>query len=151
MADIVTAEKRSELMANIKGNNTKPEKFVRTALHKHGFRYRLHDSKLPGKPDLVFRKYKSVIFINGCFWHQHDCHLFKWPRTRAQFWREKLSRNRHRDEENQKKLEMLGWNILIVWECALKGSKRLDREYLLQKIILWLKNPGRYYEITGSE
>lgn len=90
MADVVTPEKRSKMMSGIQGKNTKPELTIRKGLHALGFRYRLHGKTLPGKPDLVFPKYKAVIFIHGCFWHAHHCHLFKWPSTRVDFWQEKI-------------------------------------------------------------
>ena len=93
MVDVVTPEKRSAMMSGIKGKNTKPEFIVRKALFKRGFRYTLHNKNLPGKPDLVFARYKAVVFVNGCFWHGHNCHLFKWPKSNPEFWKEKITNN----------------------------------------------------------
>ena len=109
-------------MAAIKGSHTKPELAVRKALHALGLRYRLHARELPGKPDLVFPRYNAVVFVNGCFWHQHDCHLFKWPGTREHFWREKIGRNVANDQRAIEELERKGWRIATIWECALKGK-----------------------------
>lgn len=111
-------------MAAIKGGNTKPEILIRRHLHSLGFRYRLHDSRLPGKPDLVFPQFHAVLFINGCFWHGHDCNLFRWPRTRPEFWRRKICRNIARDLRNEAELVASDWRVGIVWECALKGPGR---------------------------
>jgi DNA mismatch endonuclease, patch repair protein len=122
MSDIVSQEKRSEMMSGIKGKNTKPEIIVRKELFKRGFRYRLHDKKLAGKPDLVLPKYKAAIFVNGCFWHGHDCKLFKWPKSNPEFWKEKITKNKERDVKNRKLLEEQGWRVTIIWECAVKGK-----------------------------
>lgn len=122
MADIVKSEKRSQMMAGIKGKNTKPELIIRKELFRRGFRYRLHDRTLPGKPDIILPKYKTVIFVNGCFWHKHDCKLFKWPKSRPDFWREKILGNVERDKKNLVLLKSNGWNTITIWECALKGK-----------------------------
>lgn len=121
-------------MAGIRGKDTKPELMVRSALHRVGFRYRLHDKKLPGKPDLVFPKYSSVIFVHGCFWHGHMCKDFKWPKTRAGFWRDKIEGNVARDKAAMTSLTNSGWRIHIVWECELKQS----RDVTLTRIIQFL-------------
>ena len=114
-------------MAGIRAKDTKPELFIRKALHAKGFRYRLHDRRLPGKPDMSFPKYRAVILVNGCFWHGHDCHLFKWPSTRQEFWRRKITRNRQKDEETRQALKAGGWRVVYdSRECALKGKTRLD-------------------------
>lgn len=122
MSDIVSPETRSRMMSGIRGKNTKPEIKVRKSLHRLGFRYRLHDKSLPGKPDLVLPKYKTVIFVNGCFWHGHECGLFKWPKSNTEFWKEKITGNRLRDEKNLEHLDKLGWNVITVWECSLRGA-----------------------------
>lgn len=109
-------------MAGIQGKNTKPEMVVRRALHAAGFRYRLHFKGLPGKPDLVFPKYRTVIFVNGCFWHKHNCKLFKWPKTRPEFWRQKITGNVDRDKKNITILKGLGWSVITTWECTFKGK-----------------------------
>ena len=122
MTDVVSPQVRSRMMSGIRGKNTRPELLIRRRLHRLGYRYRLHSSKLPGKPDLVFPRYRAVIFVNGCFWHGHDCHLFKWPSSRAEWWRAKITRTRATDAASRKALAQAGWRILDVWECALKGS-----------------------------
>jgi len=138
-------------MSGIKGKNTKPELLIRKALFAKGFRYKLHDKKLPGKPDLVFPKYKAVISIQGCFWHGHNCHLFKWPTTNEDFWKTKINRNKVVDERNRTELLNGGWRILEVWECALKGSKKLDFDNLLNLIISWLKTGTTQFSVISGE
>jgi DNA mismatch endonuclease (patch repair protein) len=110
-------------MAAIKGRNTKPEILVRQILHAHGFRFRLHRRDLPGRPDIVLPKYKTVVFVNGCFWHQHvGCKFATKPSSRAEFWEAKLTRNVARDFENTAKLAELGWRVIVVWECELRDA-----------------------------
>lgn len=138
MADVVSAEVRSRMMSGIRGKNTKPEMIIRRGLHAKGFRYLLHDKRLPGKPDLVFPKHRAVIFVHGCFWHGHDCHLFKWPKTRRAFWRGKIQRNRKIDEDTLSKLVESGWRYCVVWECALKGRERLQFSELIRRCEAWL-------------
>ncbi len=140
MADIVSKKKRSEMMAGIRGKNTRPELLIRKGLHARGFRFRLHDKKLPGKPDLVLPKYRAVIFVNGCFWHKHDCHLFKWPKTRADFWRTKIEGNVANDLKAAHLLEQKGWRILTIWECALKGKTRLSPDKVIAQAAEWLRS-----------
>ena len=137
-------------MSGIRGKDTKPELLIRKALFKEGFRYRLHDKRLPGKPDLVFPKYHVVIFIHGCFWHGHNCHLFKWPKTRKEFWRNKINRNREVDRRNYNKLKEEGWYILTVWECALKGKTRLPFDMVITRISKWLVSGRKDIEIRGK-
>ena len=134
MTDIVDAATRSRMMSGIKGKNTKPEIQTRKALFRQGYRYRLHDKHLPGKPDMVLKKYHTVIFIHGCFWHGHDCHLFKWPKTRPAFWKKKINRNREKDNEVITQLKAAGWKIITVWECALKGKGRYPLETVTDRI-----------------
>lgn len=122
MADIVSKKKRSEMMAGIRGKNTNPEIIVRKMLHAMGYRFRLHRKDLPGKPDIVLPKYRAAIFVNGCFWHGHDCHLFKWPKTREAFWREKIVGNAMRDRKKENELLAAGWRVAVIWECCLKGK-----------------------------
>jgi DNA mismatch endonuclease (patch repair protein) len=150
MADVVTLEKRSLMMSGIKSRDTKPELFIRNRIHHEGFRYLLHGVKLPGKPDLVFPKYKAVIFINGCFWHAHDCTYFKWPQTRAQFWKEKLEGNRNRDQSNIGKLNSMGWRVGIVWECSLQCDSH-GQEKLIKWLSCWLKSSRQYFEIKSPK
>jgi DNA mismatch endonuclease, patch repair protein len=108
-------------MRAIKSANTRPEILVRKALHAAGFRFRLHSKNLPGKPDIVLPKYRTVIFVHGCFWHGHDCKYFKAPKTRTEFWLNKIAKNKRRDKINADKLIELGWRVLVVWECDTRG------------------------------
>mgnify|MGYP003795530233 FL=1 len=149
MTDVVSAAVRSRMMAGIKGRNTRPELLITSLLHKRGFRFRLHDRALPGKPDLVFRKYKAVIFIQGCFWHGHKCHLFKWPATREKFWRTKIGINKKNDRKNHEQLMKRGWRVLDIWECALKGVGRRTTENIAMLVTGYLKSGARYQEIKG--
>jgi DNA mismatch endonuclease (patch repair protein) len=126
MVDIISRERRSLLMGRIRATNTGPELFVRRLLHKLGYRYRLHQRKLPGRPDIVFTAKRAVIFVHGCFWHRHDCDHAYMPKTRKTFWQTKFARNVERDRENQQKLAAEGWKILVVWECEL-DSTNLER------------------------
>lgn len=151
MADIVSPNVRSRMMSGIRSGNTKPEKIVRNALHRRGFRYRLHDRHLPGKPDLVFAKYRAVIFVNGCFWHGHDCHLFKWPQTREDFWRRKITGNRERDCKTADSLRDEGWRVLLIWECALKGKTSIEISELVDQTANWLISKKQYSEICGRD
>lgn len=118
-----TPAERHLNMSNIKSADTKPEIIVRKYLFARGLRYRKHVSTLPGKPDLVLRKYNTVIFINGCFWHHHDCRFFKWPKTNIEYWRTKIDRNVSRDASNKQELLDLGWHVLTVWECQLRQNE----------------------------
>ncbi len=149
MSDIVSKEKRSQMMAGIKGKDTKPEIIVRTLLHKKGFRYRLHDKKLPGRPDLVFSKYSAVIFINGCFWHGHSCSLFKLPKSNQEFWKEKINGNIARDKRNYNKLDILKWKILIIWECSLRGKGKEHIEEVIFRVENWIRSGEENLEIAG--
>ncbi|CDC56690.1 dNA mismatch endonuclease Vsr [Phocaeicola coprophilus CAG:333] len=123
--DRLTKEQRHKNMAAIHSKDTKPEILVRKFLFSRGFRYRLNHPLLPGKPDIVLRKYKTCIFINGCFWHGHDgCKYFVMPKTRIDFWQAKIERNKERDSENQRKLASMGWHCITIWECQLKPKVR---------------------------
>lgn len=124
MADVHTPEQRSYNMSQIRGKNTKPEELVRKYLFSLGFRYRKNDSRLPGKPDIVLPKYKTVVFVNGCFWHGHEgCRYFVWPKNNAEFWKAKISGNIQRDRHNHQLLVDQGWNVIELWECELKKNK----------------------------
>jgi DNA mismatch endonuclease, patch repair protein len=138
MADVVSAAVRSRMMAGIRGKNTQPEMIIRQGLHARGFRYLLHDRRLPGKPDLVFPKHRAVIFVHGCFWHGHDCPLFKWPKTREQFWRTKIERNRQIDKGAIAALKRAKWRYCTVWECSLKSRARLADDEAVSRIADWL-------------
>lgn len=150
MTDVVDSQTRSRMMSGIRGKNTRPELILRRGLHRLGFRYRLH-GKLPGKPDLVFARFQAVIFVHGCFWHLHDCHLFKWPSTRREFWREKIEGNRARDERNCEHLIDAGWRILTIWECALKGRTRWEHDELIAAAAHWLNTATDNLELRGHD
>lgn len=134
MADNLSKTERSKQMSLVKSKNTKPEMFVRKLIHGMGYRYRLHDKKLPGKPDIVFKSRKKVIFVHGCFWHRHkNCKLARLPKSRLDFWKPKLEANRERDKLIQKQLTELGWQFLIIWECQLNDVVAL-RERIVEFI-----------------
>jgi len=140
MTDIVSPETRSRMMSGIKGKNTTSELIVRKELFRRGFRYRLYGKKLPEKPDLVFPKYHAVIFVNGCFWHGHDCSLFKWPKSNPEFWKEKISGTKTRDSKNREQLKNQGWRVTTIWECALKGKSEQEIALEIDKLEEWLLN-----------
>lgn len=123
--DPLTPEQRSERMSLVRRADTKPEMVVRRLAHGMGFRYRLHDGKLPGQPDLVFKGRRKVIFVHGCFWHQHGCRIYRMPKTRTDFWLPKLKSNVERDRRARRLLRKDGWNILVIWECQLRKEERL--------------------------
>ncbi|MCB0553446.1 MAG: DNA mismatch endonuclease Vsr [Phaeodactylibacter sp.] len=135
MADVHDKKTRSYNMSRIRGKDTAPEMIVRKFLFSKGIRYRLHQKKLPGKPDLVSKKYNTVVFVNGCFWHGHEgCRYFVIPKTRTEWWKNKISSTVTKDKENYRRLKKMGWQVLIVWECSLRGEKRnMTLENLFQK------------------
>lgn len=149
MADIVSSDVRSKMMAGIRGTNTKPELMIRKALHRKGFRYSLHRKNLPGKPDLVLPKYKAVLFVNGCFWHKHGCNLFKMPSSRTEFWTQKLERNVANDLKAVEMLRQKGWRVGVIWECALKGTRKANFESVIATCNKWLLSKKDYLEIKG--
>jgi DNA mismatch endonuclease (patch repair protein) len=148
MMDVVDPETRSRMMSGIRGKDTRPELEIRRRLHGLGFRYRLYDKKLPGKPDIVLKKYNAVIFVNGCFWHRHGCHLFKWPKTRPEFWEKKINRNHENDLKTLQNLQSSGWRVCIVWECAMKGATK-DMQEISETIARWLKGNNCMLEVSG--
>jgi len=123
MTDIYSKNKRSKIMSKISGTETKSEMLVRKYLFNKGFRYRKNDKRLPGKPDIVLPKYKTIIFVHGCFWHGHDCPAGKLPETNKKFWESKINSNIERDKKTQQELKNLGWKVIIVWQCELKNKK----------------------------
>lgn len=149
MTDIVAPEVRSRMMSGIRSVDTKPELVLRYGLHRAGFRYRLHARELPGRPDIVFPKCEAVIFANGCFWHGHDCHLFRLPSTRPDFWRSKIERNREVDHRSRELLAQDGWRVGVVWECALKGRVRHPHEKVISDCAKWLGSGRKHLEIRG--
>lgn len=127
MPDVFDPEKRSWIMSRVRGKDTKPERIVRSALHRTGYRFRLHDKKLPGSPDIVLRRHKKVVFVNGCFWHGHKgCKRSKLPSTNVEFWTEKIGKNKERDRKAYKALKKDGWGVLIVWECQTNNEEKLE-------------------------
>ena len=154
MVDKMTPEQRHYCMSRIRSKNTKPEMIVRKYLFSHGFRYRLHVRKLPGTPDIVLRKYKTVIFINGCFWHGHDCKLSNLPKTRTEFWENKITKNIKRDELKRLQLRALGWHVIQIWECQLKPKSRNETlEGLLRTLnrILLINYGAKEYTFDDNE
>lgn len=150
MADVFSAEKRREIMASISAKDTKPELMLRKSLHRQGYRYRLHSKHLPGKPDLVFAKFNAAVFVNGCFWHGHGCHLFRLPSSNREYWKNKIDTNRSRDEKVRSLLLSDKWRVLTVWECSMKGKGRLEIELLISKVEEWLKSDIECLEIQGN-
>lgn len=148
MVDVVSPEVRSLMMSGIRTKDTKPEVLVRKALHAQGFRYRLHDSRLPGRPDIVLPRYRAVVFVHGCFWHGHNCRLFKTPATRPDFWAEKIDRNRANDVKNVTKLEADGWRVAVVWECSLRG-KGSSISLVAKQLADWIRSTRVNVEIRG--
>lgn len=136
--DPLTPDQRRRNMSAIRGSDTRPEMIVRRGLHARGLRYRLHVRELPGTPDLVFPSRRAVIFVHGCFWHGHDCVLFKLPASNPDFWLTKISRNQARDAEAVAALGQTGWRVLNVWECALRGRGRLPQAMMFDEIVAWL-------------
>jgi len=140
MVDVVDRETRSRMMANIRGRDTKPEMLVRRMLHGAGYRYRLHDGQMPGRPDIVLPRHRVAILVHGCFWHRHSgCRLCTTPATRAEFWRDKFSANVERDQRNSASLVTSGWRVATIWECALKGKARSE---WAQTLLDWMKATG---------
>ena len=136
MADNLTKEIRTKNMSHIRSENTMPEEKVRKYLFSKGFRYRKNDKGLPGSPDIVLPKYKTVIFINGCFWHKHNCPKFVWPKTNKDYWTNKIRRNVERDQINYQALEDMGWKVIVIWECE---TKKAVFESRMQNVICSIK------------
>lgn len=137
------------MMAGIKGKNTKPELLIRKALFAKGFRYRLHSKLLAGKPDIVLSKYKVAIFIHGCFWHGHDCHLYRLPKSNSRFWAEKINKNKYNDTLVIEQLANVGWRIAVIWECSLKGRTKLDFEVLVDTLERWILSDKMNLSLKG--
>lgn len=148
--DVLTLEQRRLNMSRIKGRDTRPELVLRRVLHADGLRYRLHVKSLPGRPDLVFPKHKVATFVHGCFWHGHDCRLFKLPMTNRRFWKKKIGGNRKRDEKQVAHLKSDGWRILTIWECVFKGPERLPVSKVKELCSRFIRNRNqKYLEISG--
>jgi DNA mismatch endonuclease, patch repair protein len=150
LPDIVDTATRSRMMAGIRSTNTRPELAIRKALHAAGFRYRLHPRDVPGKPDMAFAKYRAAVFVNGCFWHGHDCPLFRLPDTRREFWAAKIERNRQRDAHVRRQLHEAGWRTLTVWECAIRGRGAPGLASVILAAAAWLRGSTTGQELRGA-
>ena len=152
MTDVLTKAQRRLNMSRIQGRDTRPELILRGGLHQLGLRFRLNRKNLPGSPDLVFPGPRAVIFVHGCFWHMHQCPMFKWPTTRPEFWQKKLSRNHQRDFDAVRALTEAGWRVLVVWECAMRGPGRHPLNDLLNRCRDFVRNEkGVFSEIGGCQ
>lgn len=149
MTDIVSPSTRSKMMAGIRSKNTKIEIALRKSLFVRGFRYRINVINLPGKPDMVFPKYNAVIMVHGCFWHGHDCHLFKIPHSNQEFWINKIRRNQQNDTSVSFSLIKLGWRVLTVWECSTRGPKCIGLEEVTNLTEKWLLSNSFSLEIRS--
>ncbi|MCR5762668.1 MAG: very short patch repair endonuclease [Treponema sp.] len=150
--DSFSPERRHYIMSQIRSKDTKPEKQIRSALFKAGFRFRICDKRYPGKPDLIFPRYYAVIFINGCFWHAHEkCRLFDFPKSNKPYWQKKFARNKERDAQNLKYYQDQCWRVCFVWECAIRGkNSRQKIENVKDRIIQWLEEPDEaFLELRG--
>lgn len=147
--DVLTANQRRLNMSRIRGKDTKPEMLLRRALHAAGLRYRLHASRLPGKPDIVLPRFRTVVLVHGCFWHGHDCQLFKMPATRREFWVKKISGNRARDQRSVEALQRAGWRVLTVWECSLKGPARRPLADVIDLCVAFIRGNQSQTDLSG--
>jgi DNA mismatch endonuclease (patch repair protein) len=148
--DVLTPEQRHRNMSRIRGKDTKPEMLLRRGLHAAGLRYRLHARNLPGQPDIVFPRHRAAVLVHGCFWHGHDCQLFKLPATRPQFWAKKISTNRSRDQRVVEELVKQGWRVLTVWECSLKGRGRLPLVSVVSLVTEFVRSSKPLRDIEGK-
>lgn len=149
--DIVDSKTRSRMMSGIRAKNTKLEVRLRKALFARGFRYRLHATSLPGKPDMALPRYRAVVFVHGCFWHGHDCPLFRLPGTRTDWWRAKIEKNRQRDQQVADALRERGWRQAHIWECAVRGPNSRSAAEVADEIAVWLSTSGRTISIRAEE
>jgi DNA mismatch endonuclease (patch repair protein) len=150
MADVLTVAQRQFNMSRIRSQNSKPELMVRRHLHARGLRYRLHVRSIPATPDLVFTRFRAVVFVHGCFWHGHSCPRFKLPATRTEFWAKKIDINRSRDSSSHDTLLKLGWRVLTIWECALRGPGRLQPDLLFDAAEEFLKGSQSEMDLSGN-
>ncbi|MGX7925482.1 very short patch repair endonuclease [Tsuneonella sp. HG094] len=148
--DTVDQKTRSRIMSSVGQKNTAPEKLLRSALHRRGLRFRLHDRKLPGSPDLVFPKYRAAVFVHGCFWHAHGCYRSTKPKTRAKFWQSKFEANRQRDSRIVARLRDKGWRVLTVWECILKGKTARPVDAVAEEVDRWLNSGNAMAELSAA-
>ena len=150
MADTVTPEVRSRMMSGIRSKDTRQEVVIRKALHTAGFRYRLHRRDLPGTPDITLPRYCAVIFVHGCFWHGHDCPLFRLPSTNSARWATKIAGNQHRDMDAVHRLLATGWRVCTIWECAGRGALRKTLEQIIEEVSKWLVSNVAYLDIQAN-
>lgn len=143
MADIISPERRSALMSRIRGKDTKIELEVRHGLHALGLRYRLGGAGLPGRPDIVLTRFRTVVFVHGCFWHGHSCALFRLPKTRPEFWRAKIDANRQRDARQVDQLQQAGWHVETIWECALRNQSTEQRTTIIMALVGRIRSRGK--------
>ena len=149
MPDILSPQQRHQCMSHIRSTSTKPEVKMRHELWRRGFRYRVNDKRLPGSPDIVFPRYRTVVFVHGCFWHGHiGCKKYRIPQTNIEYWTDKVTRNQERDQEVWRKLEAKGWEVIIVWECEL-DNKKFDET--MSRVEKRIKDNGRLYEQRKQE
>lgn len=151
MVDVVSPEVRSRMMSRIRPRDTKTEVVIRKGLHRLGFRYRVNDPRIKGKPDMHLPKWNALVFVHGCFWHGHDCHMFRLPKTRTEFWNAKINKNRERDKLIEASLLSDGWRVALVWECALKGKHRLGEQQVLDALAEWLVSDLSERELRGKK
>lgn len=149
MADIVPPDVRSRMMSGIRGKNTRPEIAVRKEMFRRGYRYRLHVKELPGKPDFMFPRFRGAVFVHGCFWHGHDCPLFRLPSTRPEFWKAKIDRNRENDAKAVDALLALEWRVAVIWECSVKGRRGQGIIAVADKLESWLKGKDSSLTVSG--
>lgn len=149
MVDVLTPEQRRLNMSRIRGRDTKPELQLRRGLHAAGFRFRLHSPDLPGRPDIVFPRYRAAILVHGCFWHGHDCPLFKLPVTRREFWAKKICGNRDRDKRTVAALLALGWRTFTVWECSIKGPGRQPLPAVIERCAAFIRGKAQHAALRG--
>lgn len=138
------------MMAGIRGRDTRLEVRIRTALHALGFRYKLHDRHIPGRPDIVLPRFRAAVFVHGCFWHGHDCALFRMPASRTEFWQAKIDSNRERDSRVRQEIAALGWRQLVIWECAVRGRTRMDFAEAVSRAASWITGDAKSGELRGS-
>lgn len=150
--DVLTPVQRRLNMSRIRSRDTQPELLIRRGLHAQGLRFRLHQRQLPGQPDLVLARHRTVVFVNGCFWHSHGCHISRMPETRREYWQPKLDWNTQRDRDAIRTLQAAGWRIVIVWECALRGRTRLAAGDAVAQVSDFIRaNAGSLLSVSGGE
>ena len=148
--DIVSKETRSQIMSRVGQKDTRPEILLRSVLHKAGLRYRLYDKALPGSPDLIFPRFRSVVFVHGCYWHSHGCYRSTVPKSRREFWKKKFRANRRRDQRVMVLLRERGWRVMIVWECTLVGKYALVPQSVAEQVHAWLTGREECGEVPGK-